>query len=76
MRDFPTETFTISRKADGGLYWSRAGHVGRDLLPAQAAQLFSPDSRMIMDAVDPDADRAATLEVRFGGGKNIADRIE
>lgn len=76
LRDFPTEEFTVSRKADGGLYWARKGHVGRDLLPEQSARLFSPDSRMTLDAVDPTADRAASLELGFGGGKNIADRIE
>ena len=76
LRDFPTETFTISRKADGGLYWARKGHVGRDLLPAQTARLFSPDSRMTLDALDPADDRAMTLEAGFGGGKNIADRID
>lgn len=77
LRDFPTETFTISRKTDGRLYWARKGHVGRDFLPAQPDRLFSPDSRMTFDAVDPGADRAMTLEAHFGGGgTNIADRID
>lgn len=76
LRDFPTEKFTISRKSDGGLYWARKDRVGRDLLPAQANRLFSPDSKMTLDAVAQTAGRATTLEARFGGGKNIADRIE
>jgi len=76
LRDFPTEKFTISRTADGGLYWARLGHIGRDLLPGQATRLFSPDSRMTLDAVDPSTDRAMVLEAGFGGGTNIADRVE
>ncbi len=76
LRDFPAEGFTISRRPDGGLYWARNGHVGRDLLPEHDGRLFSPDSRMTLDAVDPDAARANSLELGFGGGKNIADRID
>ena len=76
LRDFPTEKFTISRKADGGLYWARVGHVGRDLLPEQSGRLFSPDSQMTMDVADPTAERATTILVGFGGGKNVAECIE
>lgn len=76
LRDFPSEGFTISRKPDGGLYWARNGHVGRDLLPEHAGRLFSPDSRMTLEAPDPTSARAASLELRFGAGMNIADRVE
>ena len=75
LRDFPTETFTISRKVSGELYWARSGHIGRDLLAEGDAQLFSPDSRMTIKAVDPQSIVASSLELSFGGGKNIADRI-
>lgn len=75
LRDFPAEQFTISRKADGGLYWARAGHIGRDLLAGSEHRLFSPDSRMTLDAADPAASPAQTLELSFGGGKNIAVRV-
>lgn len=75
LRDFPSERFTVSRKPDGGLYWARVGHIGRDLLPEHAAKLFSPDSRMMLEVVGPAAERADILELNFGGGKNIAERI-
>lgn len=76
LRDFPTEKFTISRKPDGGPYWARIGHVGRDLLPAHAGLLFSPDSQVTLQAVDPAAAKANSLELSFGGGKNIAERVD
>ncbi len=76
LRDFPAEGFTITRKPDGALYWARNGHVGRDLLPEHDGRLFSPDSRMTLEAVDPEAIRANSLELSFGGGRNIADRID
>ncbi len=76
LRDFPAEKFTISRKADGNLYWARQGHVGRDLLPEDEGSLFSPDSRMGLRASDGRADRALSLDLSFGGGSNIADRVE
>lgn len=76
LRDFPAEKFTISRKPDGGLYWARIGHIGRDLLPEHAGRLFSPDSRMTLEAVEAAAGKAGTLEVSFGGGKNVAERVE
>jgi CubicO group peptidase (beta-lactamase class C family) len=72
LRDFPAEQFTISRNSNGGLYWARKGHIGRDLLPEHAGRLFSPDSRMTLDAMD----EAGKLELSFGGGKNIAERVE
>jgi hypothetical protein len=76
LRDFPSERFTVGRKADGGLYWARAGHIGRDLLPENAKRLFSPDSEMTLDDISEKAGKADTLELCFGGGKNIADRME
>lgn len=75
LRDFPAERFTISRKADGGLYWARIGHIGRDLLPESPGRLFSPDSRMALEAMDATAVQAESLELSFGGGKNLAERI-
>lgn len=74
LRDFPTERFTISRRVDG-LYWARVGHVGRDLLPASDSRLFSPDSTMSLETVELDAEKAMTLSLSFGGGRNIAERI-
>jgi CubicO group peptidase (beta-lactamase class C family) len=76
LRDFPAETFAITRKADGGLYWARTGHIGRDLLAEGDGKLFSPDSRMTLEAEDPGSDRAAKLDLTFGGGKNVAERVE
>jgi hypothetical protein len=74
LRDFPAERFAISLRA-GGLYWARAGHVGRALLPESDGRLFSPDSRMTLEAVEPAAERARTLSLSFGGGRNLAERI-
>lgn len=76
LRDFPSEGFTVRRKSNGTLYWARNGHIGRDLLPEHAGRLFSPDSRMTLEATDPTAVQAMTLELRFGGGKNVAERID
>jgi CubicO group peptidase (beta-lactamase class C family) len=76
LRDHPAERFTISRKADGSLYWAREGRVGRDLLPRNETSLFSPDSVMTLDAVDTGAPRATLLRLGFGGGVNIAERVE
>jgi hypothetical protein len=75
LRDFPAERFVISRRA-GGLYWARVGHIGRDLLPESDGQLFSPDSRMTLKAVQPNAPIAHTLELSFGGGTNVAERVK
>ncbi|HEX8240749.1 MAG TPA: serine hydrolase domain-containing protein [Allosphingosinicella sp.] len=73
LKDFPAERFTISRRSDG-LYWARAGHVGRELLAESAGRLFSPDSRMSLEAADPGAEQALTLSLSFGGGMNVAER--
>ena len=75
LRDFPAERFSVTRRG-GGLYWARAGHVGRELLAESGGRLFSPDSKMLLEADDPAADRAQTLALSFGGGRNIAQRIE
>lgn len=75
LRDFPAEKFSISRKSTGGLYWARTGHIGRDLLAQSESKLFSPDSRMTLEATGPTPERAMVLELSFGGGKNIAERV-
>jgi hypothetical protein len=75
LRDHPTERFTISRKAGGGLYWAREGRVGRDLLPEGETRLFSPDSVMTIEAVEPSTARAAMVRLAFGGGVNLAERV-
>jgi CubicO group peptidase (beta-lactamase class C family) len=76
LRDHPSERFVISRKADGGLYWAREGRVGRDLLPQGETSLFSPDSVMKLEAIEPAEARAMTLQLGFGGGVNVAERVE
>ncbi len=75
LKDFPLERFTISRKRDGGLYWARHGHIGRDLLPATDTRLFSPDSEMSLSVASA-SQKATTLQLNFGGGNNVAERIE
>jgi CubicO group peptidase (beta-lactamase class C family) len=74
LRDFPAERFSITRRGRG-LYWARAGYVGRELLPESDGRLFSPDSRMSLEATDPVAVKASTLSLSFGGGTNVAERI-
>ena len=74
LRDFPAERFTISRRP-GGLYWARVGHVGRDLLPEAEGRLFSPDSRMTIEADNTGAEKAQILTISFGGGRNVGERI-
>ena len=74
LKDFPAERFSISRDAHGDLRWAREGHIGRTLLPATPAKLFSPDSFMTIESPDPD--RAATVTLSFDGGSNIAERID
>ncbi|MBK7559912.1 MAG: hypothetical protein IPI54_17620 [Chitinophagaceae bacterium] len=76
LRDHPTEHFTISRKFDGGLYWSREGRVGRDMLPQSETHLFSPDSVMTIEAVEPGESRATMVQLAFGGGVNFAERVD
>jgi CubicO group peptidase (beta-lactamase class C family) len=75
LRDFPAERFVISPRP-GGLYWARVGYVGRDLLAEAYGRLFSPDSRMSLEVSDPTVAEARTLLLSFGGGQNIAERIE
>lgn len=74
LRDFPSEKFTIARKGDWGLYWAREGHLGRDLVAAASERVFSPDSGMTLVAINPSADQTMTLELWFGGGRNVAER--
>ena len=75
LRDFPTERFIISRRANG-LYWARVGHVGRDLLPESDGRLFSPDSQMVLEVDDPEVETAQILSLSFGGGRNVALRVD
>ncbi len=76
LKDFPTERFTISRDPAGTLYSARGGHVGRTLMPVNDAKLFSPDSVMTIEVVNPAEGRAATVVLGFGGGSNIAERMD
>jgi hypothetical protein len=76
LRDHPTERFAITRKSDGSLYWAREGRVGRDLLVQDETRLFSPDSVMTLEAVEAAEARASTLRLGFGGGVNLAERVE
>lgn len=76
LKDFPTERFRISRNNGGDLYWARDGHVGRSLLPENSGRLFSPDSVMTIEAIDPDEPQATALSLGFGGGTNLAERVD
>ena len=77
LHDYPAEKFTISRKADGNLYWARVGHIGRDLLPESDTRLFSPDSAMTLEVRGWSGGKATSLNLSFGGGVlNVADRAE
>lgn len=76
LKDFPTERFRISRDSEGDLYWARDGHVGRSLLPATSGKLFSPDSVMTIEAINPDEPQATALSLGFGGGTNLAERAD
>lgn len=75
LRDFPAERFSITRRGDS-LYWARANHVGRELLPENEGRLFSPDSRMILEAADLAVGMADTILLSFGGGTNVAERVD
>ena len=74
LRAYPAERFSVSRKSDGSLQWAREGYIGRDLLPESETRLFSPDSRMTLDAFKTDEADQCSIELNFGGGNNIADR--
>jgi hypothetical protein len=77
LHDYPTEKFTISKKADGSLYWARVGHIGRDLLPEARTRLFSPDSAMTLEVRNASGGKATSLNLSFGGGVlNVADRVD
>lgn len=75
LRDFPSEHFSISLKPDGTLYWAREGHVGRDLLVNSPKILFSPDSGMIVEATEMQAETASALQLKLGSNSNIAVRF-
>lgn len=76
LRDFPAERFSITRDSDGELIWARGGHVGRSLLPEAEGKLFSPDSVMTIEALSPSELRASAVKLSFGGGSNIAERMD
>ena len=76
LKDFPSERFTISRGTDGTLHWARDGHVGRSLLPASSGRLFSPDSVMTIEAIESGEPRGYSLVLGFGGGTNLAERVD
>lgn len=76
LKDFPTERFSITRGAKGELTWAREGHVGRPLLPEAEGRLFSPDSVMTIEALTPTETRASAVKLSFGGGSNLAERVD
>ncbi len=76
LRGFPSERFSISRTPDGGLYWAREGHVGRDLLVESPDRLFSPDSVMTIEATEQAGGQAKVLRIGFGVGVNVAERVQ
>lgn len=76
LKDFPAERFSISRDSEGSLSWARDGHVGRSLLPETSGKLFSPDSVMTIEALHPDEPKANILSLGFGGGNNLAERVD
>ena len=55
---------------------AREGRVGRDLMPARETRLFSPDSVMTIEAVEPAEARATVVSLAFGGGTNLPERID
>lgn len=76
LRDFAAERFRITRGSGGELIWAREGHVGRTLLPETESKLFSPDSVMTIEALSPSEPRARAVKLSFGGGSNIAERMD
>lgn len=77
LRDFPEERFDVKAGAGGRLTWSRQGKVHRELVAAGEDRLLSPDSGMTLQVVGTGSlpSRAQVLELRFGGGINIAERV-
>ena len=76
LRDFPAEHFEIELAADRTLTWSRQGRGRRTLAAASAGMLVSPDSGMRLVSLDSTSSGpVSTLELRFGGGVNVAQRL-
>jgi CubicO group peptidase (beta-lactamase class C family) len=78
LRDFPAERFEVDRRPDGTLTWSRQGRGRRLLEAASRDELLSPDSGMRLVAIEqaPRDGAVTTLELRFPGGVNIAQRVQ
>lgn len=78
LRDFPAERFQVERRPGGGLTWSRLGRGHKDLVASSRDQLLSPDSGMRLVALEraEGTGSVLTLELRFPGGINIAERAE
>jgi hypothetical protein len=77
LRDFPSERFRVERRPSGGLTWSRLGRGHKDLIATSRDQVLSPDTGMRLVALDREdgTGLVSTLELRFPGGVNIADRV-
>lgn len=78
LRDFPSERFQVERSPHGELTWSRLGRGHKALVASSRDQLLSPDSGMRLVALDrtDGTGTVSTLELRFPGGINIAERVE
>lgn len=76
LKDFPAERFSIARTTQDELSWAREGHVGRSLLPDVGGSLFSPDSAMTIESLTPNEPRASMVRLSFGGGSNLAEKID
>jgi CubicO group peptidase (beta-lactamase class C family) len=78
LRDFPAERFEVERLLDGTVTWARQGRGRKALAASGPNELLSPDSGMRLVALDrsPRDDVVTTLELRFPGGVNIAQRVE
>lgn len=77
LKDFPTERFEVRARPNGTLAWSRQGRGERDLVAVSDGELISPDSGMRLVARDPNPQTApaATVELHFAGGVNVAQRV-
>jgi len=78
LRDFPTERFQVERRPGGDLTWSRLGRGHKNLVASSRDQLLSPDSGKRLVALEraEGTGMVRTLELRFPGGINIAERVK
>jgi len=76
--EFPAERFSVGRTANGSLYWQRFGRGRRQLEAASHSELVSPDSgtRLRPLGLDKSTGAVSSIEVRFGGGANVARRVD